>query len=486
MARQAAIGVRRTESAIPMLMPLCVTLAVYALLLVLGNQLLNDPDTYWHIAAGNWIAEHHAIPDSDPFSFTMRGASWISFEWLSQLAYAGAHALAGWTGVVTLTAAAIATAFGLLACFLLRTLRPMPALLLVLAALVLAAPHFLARPHALALPIAVLWIGTLVDRLDRNERPPFALLPLVTRWANLHPSFTLGIALIGPVALEALLRARPAERKPVALRWALFGVLALAAACFTPFGPGMFLAVYRIIALGGTLSIVGEWQPQNFAHFGSFEMVMLLGIGYALFSGLKLPPVRILVVLGLLHLALSQTRHADMLALLAPLFLAAPLSAQLYGKLRDERQTVSLAMTAAFVFALAAVTAALALPRNFEPAPRNTPSAAIAHANIGRTDRVLNDYDFGGYLIYSGIAPFIDGRNEVYGKEFNLRYNRALNLQDIPGFLHLLDEYKIDATLLAPGIPAVALLDRLPGWKRVYADDIAVVHRRQGETKRKR
>jgi hypothetical protein len=30
--------------------------------------------------------------------------------------------------------------------------------------------------------------------------------------------------------------------------------------------------------------------------------------------------------------------------------------------------------------------------------------------------------------------------------------------------------------LLAPSTPAVGLLDRLPDWKRAYADDIAVVH----------
>jgi len=42
----------------------------------------------------------------------------------------------------------------------------------------------------------------------------------------------------------------------------------------------------------------------------------------------------------------------------------------------------------------------------------------------------------------------------------------------------LLDEYKIKTTLLAPSTPAVALLDRLPDWRRVYSDDVAVVHAR--------
>jgi hypothetical protein len=33
--------------------------------------------------------------------------------------------------------------------------------------------------------------------------------------------------------------------------------------------------------------------------------------------------------------------------------------------------------------------------------------------------------------------------------------------------------------LLAPTTPAVGLLDRMDGWQRVYADDVAVVHVRR-------
>ncbi|MGA7084869.1 MAG: hypothetical protein WB005_17070, partial [Pseudolabrys sp.] len=48
--------------------------------------------------------------------------------------------------------------------------------------------------------------------------------------------------------------------------------------------------------------------------------------------------------------------------------------------------------------------------------------------------------------------------------------------KNIPDFLRLLDGYRIQANVLAPSTPAVALLDRLPNWKRAYADDVAVVH----------
>lgn len=483
MSRRKTIGLQDGDAAIRKAMPFYIAIAVYALLLLLGNRLLNDPDTYWHLTVGNWIAEHRAVPTADPFSFTKPGEHWISFEWLSQLAYVGAYRLAGWMGIVVLAAAAISAAFGALAFFLLRTLRPYPVLILILAALVLGAPHFLARPHAFALPLMVIWVGVLIGRLDRDLPPPLWLLSVMTLWANLHPSFTLGIALIGPITLEALLRAKHSQRNTVALRWIVFGLLALAAACITPYGPGMYLATYRTISLGGALSAIAEWQPQNFSHIGSFEIILLLGVGYALFTGMKLSPIRILVLLGLLHLALSQTRHADVLAMLGPLFVAAPLSVHLRSKTQNDRAAISLPAIAISVALAAVLTFALTFHRNFSPDPKNTPSTAIARADVARAGPMLNDYNFGGYLIYSGIAPFIDGRAEVYGKDFILRYNRALALQDIPDFLRLLDEYQIKVTLLSPATPAVALLDRLPGWQRVYADSVAVVHRKQTGTK---
>jgi hypothetical protein len=67
----------------------------------------------------------------------------------------------------------------------------------------------------------------------------------------------------------------------------------------------------------------------------------------------------------------------------------------------------------------------------------------------------------------------------LYGGAFIARHHRAVGLQDLPDFLALLEQYKIGATLFAPERSAVALLDRLPQWERLYADDAAVVHIRK-------
>jgi hypothetical protein len=104
------------------------------------------------------------------------------------------------------------------------------------------------------------------------------------------------------------------------------------------------------------------------------------------------------------------------------------------------------------------------------------PTAALAAVEATHvTGQVLNDYGFGGYLIFAGIAPFIDGRAELYGDEFIKRYVQAMLLEsnELP---KLLEQYGIVWTLIAPERPAALLLDHLPGWRRLYADDVAVVH----------
>ena len=461
---------------------LAVAAGCYLLLLAVGSRLLNDADTYWQIALGDWIIAHRQVPHVDTFSATMAGAPWISSQWLAQVLFAQVYAITGWAGVVILSAAAIAAAQGLLTRSLLDKLAVGPALVLSAAGFVLAAPHLLARPHALALPVMVAWIAGLMHALDDRRAPPFVLLPLMTLWANLHGGFTLGILFIAPVALEAVWNAAAADRVRVALNWAGFALLAVVAACITPYGPESILVTRRIFDLGQALALIGEWRPQDFSVLANFELCLLFGIGFALYRGLTMPPIRILMLLGLLHLALAHTRNSEMLGLLAPLVIAAPLAPQL-GRREDEpvhRPNASWAAALALVLALGAVSVAMAQTLDYRPSARMTPARAVAAVKASGKTHILNSYDFGGYLIASGLAPFIDGRTELYGEAFFMRHDRATSLSDVGVFLRLLHDDNIDVTLLTPGTPAIGLLDRLKGWTRVYADDIAVVHARTG------
>src|ERR1043166_498310 len=201
------------------LLPVWVGAAVYALFVLAGNRLLIDPDTLWQITVGQWILDHRAVPTEDVYSFTMRGQPWISTQWLAQVLYAKAFALAGWAGPVVLAAAAIAATFALLARFVSRRLSDSATLVCIAAALALTVPHLLARPHVLALPILVAWAAGLIAAADRREAPSWWLLPLMALWANLHGGFVFGLFLIGGLALDALWNAEASARKMLFARW---------------------------------------------------------------------------------------------------------------------------------------------------------------------------------------------------------------------------------------------------------------------------
>jgi len=472
------------EDASPMrgLLPLWVGVLIYALFLVAGNRLLIDPDTVWQITVGQWISDHRAVPETDVYSFTMRGQPWISTQWLAQVLYAKAYAISGWSGPVVLAATAIAATFGLFARFLSRRLSESTTLVFIAAALALTVPHLLARPHVLALPVMVAWVGGLIAAADRRGAPSFWLLPLMALWANLHGGFVFGLVLIAPIALDAVLNADVKLRKALALRWTAFAVAALVLSCCTPYGWNSLLASQKILALGAALPLIMEWKPTEFGSVGAFEVCLLLGIGLALFRGVRLPPLRIVLLLGLLHMALAQGRAVEILALLAPLILAAPLARQIGG---NEVSTSSAAapmrgvMFASVTIALVAATLAYASVHRFEPHTRGSPVAAVTALKKLNLTRVFNDYDFGGYLIANGVATFIDGRTELFGEKFFVDHNAASGLMQPENLFRLLDEYSIEATLMRTQSAATKLLDHIDGWQKIYADDIATIHLRK-------
>ena len=448
----------------------------YLLLLINGSRLLNDSDTYWHVAVGRWILDHQTFPRVDIYSFTKAGEPWISTSWLAQILYAETYELAGWAGPVILAAASIAVTFGLLTFILSRRMPSIYAAIIVLVVLAVSAPHLLARPHVLALPVMLTWVNGLVSASESRKAPSFRLLPLIALWANLHGGFVLGLAMVAPFACDALWNAESSQRQPLALRWVGFGICAVVACCVTPYGWQSILASRTILQLGDLLHLISEWMPADFGSFSVFEACVLALIGGALYNGVKLSPPRIVLVLGLFHLALSHVRNIEIFALLLPLVVLAPLSLQFGLQVTRLEKTFPAALAAMLAAILGLSTWAFAADNKLAPTAIQSPAAAVDVLKDHNSKRVLNDLQFGGYLISRELPVFIDGRAELYGEQFEMAYYNALQLKNVDLFIGLLKSYDIDSVLLTPSTPAASLLDHLDGWRRAYADQTAVVY----------
>lgn len=481
----------RTSGLWQVSLPLLAGVFVYLYSFSQRKLLLADGDTYWHIAAGRWMLEHRTIPTSDAFSHTMYGAPWTAHEWLAEIVLAGAFLGGGWTLVTAVTSLAFALAIAMLAGALLRWLEPVHVLGAATLAVLLAVPHLLARPHVLVMPLLVLWVTELVRARQEDRTPGIWLLPVMALWANMHGGFTFGLALACALAGEAVFAAKQRRRAAAAARWGVFLALAFASALLNPQGPhGLWFTWQVLFEDSYALTRIGEWQSPNFHRFQPLEVWLLGALAIALHRGLRLPPVRLLLLLALIHLSLKHIRNVELLGLVGPLLLAPAFASQwrrpqetkqhfeagdrLFGAL--SRPAGAGATLLAVVLAHA-VTLAMSQGAPLALPDRSAPGLAVRAAQDAHINGpVLNDYGWGGYLILIGIPPFIDGRADVYGNAFIREYVEAVELKTSGGLETLLARHGVAWTLLAPDRPAAALLDRLPGWRRLYTDATAVVH----------
>ena len=452
--------------------PLLLAAIVFALA-CFSQAVLNDGDTWSHVATGNWILAHGEVPRTDPFTFSMPGAPWTAHEWLSEVLLALAYRAAGWNGVVLLTAAAAALACWFFGSYVVRKLGGPAVAVLLAASLTLLTPSLLARPHIFAFPALAFWGAALMTARDNDRAPPLWIAGIITIWANLHGSYAFGLALIGPFALEALIEAAPARRFAVIRDWGLFGILGLIAALITPFGIEGLLFPFKLLDLH-YLTEIGEWEPESFAKIGALEVLILTLILFAVLQPVRMKPLRAILLVGLIHMSVSHVRHKLLLSALAPMLLAGPVAEALKAHplvVRAQRQVI-------IVFALVGLIIAGA--RLFTPNPRgdslNTPATALQQLPPElKAKRVLNDYNFGGYLIFHDMKPFIDGRADMFGDAFLGQFLELISGES-ESVVQTLDRYDIAWTMLTPSRRLLKQMDKLPGWHRVYTDSFAVIH----------
>jgi hypothetical protein len=92
---------------------------------------------------------------------------------------------------------------------------------------------------------------------------------------------------------------------------------------------------------------------------------------------------------------------------------------------------------------------------------------------------MLNDYVYGGYLIWA--APdhpvFVDGRSDVYEWSGVLsQFGSWATLQADPN--SLLEKYKVNFCLLTSQSPMAHVFPLMPGWKLVYSDSKSAIFAR--------
>lgn len=135
----------------------------------------------------------------DPYLYALPGAQlvWVH-EYLSHLAFAGAHALGGLAGLVVLKAVLLAMLFALVLRAAPRSVNASPLWIALWTLAVLSASFRFIERSSLFSDLFCVWlVGELLEAHHVTRRLLVRLSVLFVLWIQFHPGFPLGFALLG-------------------------------------------------------------------------------------------------------------------------------------------------------------------------------------------------------------------------------------------------------------------------------------------------
>lgn len=457
-----------------------------------GLAVLQDPDMSWHIAAGDLIRETGNIAPNDPWSFSNSQQIWYNISWLWDIILSIVHEKFGIQGLFVFAATLPALVVSALVLNLrLRGGIGINATIFMGMLATYSMIEFAAgRPQIVSIFLALIFHQILhVSRLQQKSWKIFLLPFLMILWVNVHGSFFVGLALIGAYGLEAIFY----KNKERFFRLLLVGILCVLATTVNPYGVYLYTAIMRAFDSVITKYIM-EWTPFVFGYSVGASLLFLTII---LFSNLRanntLLADKIVTIIWLLAMLFS-VRNTGFLAVLSAPYLAANLP-QDDEKDKHTRKLLVWVNNMRF----SPVIAALVLPmiiasyfllpvlgkERYVEKLNKSPLPAINYVLQNYAGQnIMNDYDFGGRIIYEArgkIPIFVDGRaGTVYDEKI---------LEDSIAFANLdkdwekiLESRKIDIILLGNGRSFAQSYDKglyNDKWQQVFRDDVASVYVRK-------
>jgi hypothetical protein len=472
-----------------------VTLATLLVMLTVmtARHKLNDPDLWWHLRVGEIIWKTRTVPVADIFSFTAFNHPWTVHEWLSEVTIYGSWVLGGYAGLMAWLC--LFPALLLIASYALCWLHSGNAKVAFIGAIItwwFATVGLSVRPQLQGYLLLTCELLVLHLACSRNKRWFWFLPPLFAIWVNVHGSYFVGLIVLTTVLFCSYISidvgALVSTRWDKELRNGFLIAFAGSIVALFVNPIGIDLVTYPLNAVlnpSPNFMWVSEWQPLTFDGIRARGLLACMGIifGFLLFRRGKLTLQELLLV-GL-GLALSL-RHTRMLFVFG--ILAAPVVSRILSSMWDgydfarDRRLPNLLMVGFTAFAIVQNFPSTHILR--EHIKQSNPEEALAFIRSAKlTGPMLNDYNYGGYLIWA--APehrvFVDGRFDMFeAAGVQTEYVKWASLSTDPTIL--LDKYRIQFCLLPRGAAMTQVIPHLRGWQQVYRDDVAVVFARTNLT----
>lgn len=450
-----------------------------------------DPDTWWHIKVGSDILATHQFPIADHYSFTVRGAPWIAYEWLGDVVMSLASR-SGLGGTELLLVASTSLIILLIYYYAwLKCKECKAAFLATVAVIPLAMLSMTVRPQLFGYMFLVITLVCLEQFRQGHRRALWLLPPVILLWVNTHGSFVLGFMAMGLYWASGLVDLSwgglHAERWPLhdRIRLELVALVCVLMLPITPYGARLAtVPVDYAFSLPGNMAHVQEWQPVNFSQWqGKWFLVLVILFVLALLT-LRLRCS--LVETGFFVFSVFETCvHVRFAIVFAIIF--APMLAALMTRWVDpyNRSVDKYALNAVLMLGLIFMWVKYYPSKSVleQKVASGFPVEAVHYLRQHPLPGpMLNSYGFGGYMIWANVprqGVFIDGRGDLYERAGVFAdFRRMVDIT--PETQLLLRRYGIQSCLLQRSTPLAIFLSADPHWTRVYQDNVAEMFVRDG------
>lgn len=472
-------------------------MAFLLVVLGLGNApVFYDPDTAWHIAAGDLIRLHHKIPLYDTWSFTADENVWYNISWLFDITASALFSCGGFSAIYAIT---IVIFTGCMAIMTAHSVNRGASLtvtsLLMLPMLLVLFTGTLARPNVCSAAMTVTFYLIANNYSKSGKLLYISILPvLMAIWVNLHGGFLFAFPLLTLFLAQSVLE----KNREAAKTYIVIIALCLLATLINPYGFGIYYGAYKTISAPFN-KLLTEWKPVEIGHNLQMTVLLVVVLCAINITDRKIAFADRALTVFITILSLASMRHSTIAALLLMPCLSLRISGIAYGskfggfiRRIDATITADMEQTGVRVISAAMLTAICVMlympyPRDeilSEPAgfpAKHFPLQEAAYIAEHYPDlRFFNDYNIGGYLDYiwhGQIKVFIDGRaNSVYSDDTLEDYKDFMESGGFGGRAEMiLHKYKFDGLIIANDAGNLAIWLWNPSWKVVYKSNAATV-----------
>jgi hypothetical protein len=461
-----------------------LTFAFLALVFILAHGKIADPDIWWHLHNADYLTHRHSLPNSDTYSFTVPGHSWMNHEWLAELPYYFAWRAFGLSGIDAVAVILISLIFLGVLYLSYRECENYKAAVLassysVFIGTVSFGPRTILFGYACLVALLI-----ILQRFRQESHAALWLIPpLFSLWVNLHGSWFIGMIIFSIIVAAGMFRLNwgmidsepwtAQQRKNLLLAWGA----SVAALFVNPFGARLvFYPLDLAFRQKVNIEHVHEWVSVDFHDArGKFVIVLLIIL---LISSILRPRrwtlSELAVSVFVLYSGLTYVRFLFLLGIVI-----APAIAKFLDFVPPYQRQLDTPVFNTFVIFVIIAGIAYYWPRPAqlqrsvdEQYPREAVAYLQAHPPEGP---IVNYYLWGGFLNWKdpNVKVFIDGRADIF--EYSGVFQDYLSLLGLDAPEPILDKYKARYVLFPRHEPFTYFMEHDPKWKTVYSDQISVL-----------